>query len=158
MAVQKLGFDEFIASVPEDCVDFVKDTHTLFTGAGCKIVVKEAKSGYVVSYVLNKKTVVNYVFRKQGLIIRIYANHVINYIDFLDTLPDDVKRAIKDTPDCRRLIDPNACNPKCAMGFDFVIDGARCQKCRYTAFMILVDAETKPHIRSFLERELKYCV
>lgn len=76
MGKTKLRFEEFVAAVNKDDVYFVKEFHQELTEAGYKIEVKEAKSGYVISYLLNKKTVANYVFRKKGLIIRIYANHI----------------------------------------------------------------------------------
>lgn len=150
----KLGFEEFAVAVDNDCVDFVTGLHRGFTDAGCKIEVKEAKSGYVASYLLNKKTVANYVFRKKGLVIRIYANHITDYMGFLDTLPGDMIAAIKKVPDCKRLLDPTACNSKCAMGYVFLLDGERFQKCRSNAFMFLVCEQSKPFIKDFLQHEL----
>lgn len=59
-----------------EMLNFVTELHQGFTDAGCKIEVKEAKSGYVASYLLNKKTVANYVFgmrTKQTLYQRFFA-------------------------------------------------------------------------------------
>lgn len=71
-----ITFDDFIKSVEEDNLAFVKDIHALFLNNGCKLEIKEAKQGYVVTYAYtkNKKRVslMNYVFRKSGMMVRIY--------------------------------------------------------------------------------------
>lgn len=64
---EKYTFDDFLASVDAENQKFVSELHNELTELGCKIEVKLAKSGYVVSYTLNKKTIFNYVFRKKGL-------------------------------------------------------------------------------------------
>lgn len=150
----KLGFDDFMASVSSTNKEFVTGMHEAFTARGCKIEVKEAKSGYLVSYLLNKKTVANYVFRKAGLMIRIYANHIKEYMEFLETIPDSMVKTIEDASVCKRLINPNDCNPKCAMGYDFIMRGQRHQKCRNNAFMFLVCEENNDFIKSFVGNEL----
>lgn len=48
-------FQDFLASVDGANQKFVSELHDGLTGLGCKIDVKSAKSGYVVSYSLNKK-------------------------------------------------------------------------------------------------------
>ena len=152
----KLGIEEFAATVGKEDVDFVKEMHDIFTAAGCKLEIKEAKNGYVASYLHNKKTVANYVFRKKGLLIRIYANHLMAYIPFLDTLPASMAKEIAKAPDCKRLLNPNDCNPKCAMGYDFILNGGHYQKCRYNAFFFLISKESKPFIKEFIEKELAF--
>lgn len=153
----KLGFEDFIVAVDGSNQEFVKELHQEFIARGCKIEVKEAKSGYMVSYTLNKKTVANFVFRKIGLIVRIYANHIKEYMDFLETLPDNMVKTIQAAPNCKRLINPNDCNAKCAMGYDFLLCGERLQKCRSNAFMFLLCQENNAFIRTFLDNELKAC-
>lgn len=157
MAAEKLGYEDFITTVDAGCVDMVRELHKMFTDAGCKLEVKEAKNGYVVSYLLNKKTVANYVFRKKGLIIRLYANHIVQYMDLLNALPESVKNDMKKAPDCKRLLNSAACNSKCPMGYDFLIGGERQQKCRYSAFMFLMCPENEPHIKELVRRELEAC-
>lgn len=155
MKKEKLSFADFISSVPSDNQKFVTEMHEIYLKSGCTIEVKEAKSGFVVSYLLNKKTIANYVFRKKGLLIRIYANHILQYMEIFDDFPDEMVRGIKAAPICKRMADPNACNPKCAMGYDFLIQGERVQKCRYNAFQFFVCEENNPAIRSFVEKELQ---
>ena len=54
---QKLGFEDFIAAVAAENQDFVRELHAGLTELGCKIEVKAARSGFVVSYMLNRKTI-----------------------------------------------------------------------------------------------------
>lgn len=152
---KKPDFEDFIAAVDGNCTAFVQALHGDFMEYGCKLEVKSTKSGFLVSYLLDKKSVANFVFRKKGLLIRIYANQVGGYMAFLETLPDAMVKAIQDAPVCKRLLDPEACNPKCAMGYDFLLRGERHQKCRSSAFMFLVCGENAPFIRTFIQNELQ---
>jgi hypothetical protein len=124
--------------------------------AGCKCVIKSAKSGFVVSYILpdTKRTLANFVQRKTGVKLRIYAEHVGEYQSFLDTLPEKMKKEIQKASVCKRLLNPDDCNPKCIMGYSFSLDGEAYQKCRYMAFMPTISDENNPHIKGFLEHEL----
>lgn len=155
---EKYTFHDFLNAVDAENQKFVSDLHNELTGLGCKIEVKLAKSGYVVSYSLNKKTIANYVFRKKGLIARIYANHIVQYMEILDTLPDGMVRTIQEAPVCKRLVDPSTCNQRCSMGYDFILKGERMQKCRNGAFMFLLSEENKPFIKALLLNEAKASV
>ena len=73
---KKIEFEEFLASVSEQNQEFVKELHNQLMESGCKIEIKSAKSGYMVSYLYHKKTIANYVFRKKGMLARIYGVHV----------------------------------------------------------------------------------
>lgn len=148
-------FQDFLASVDGETQGFVSELHDELTALGCKIDVKLAKSGYVVSYSLNKKTIANYVFRKKGLMARIYANHIAQYMDVLETLPEAMVEAIRKAPVCKRLVDPAACNPRCSMGYDFILKGERLQKCRNNAFLFLLSDETRPYAKALLLNEAK---
>lgn len=152
-----IEFDEFITSVSEENQQFVSDLHQELINHGCTINIKEAKSGYVVAYLYQKKTIANYVFRKKGMFIRIYGAHVKEYEDILDTFPSDMINAISKAQICKRLVDPNACNPKCSMGYDFMMKDEHYQKCRNGAFMFLVCSKNNPYIQSLLLHEVKAC-
>lgn len=155
---EKYTFHDFLDSVDVENQKFVSDLHDELTELGCKIEVKLARSGYVVSYILNKKTIANYVFRKKGLIARIYANHIVQYMEVLDTLPDGMVKTIQEAPVCKRLLDPSACNQRCSMGYDFILKGERMQKCRNGAFMFLLSEENKPFVKNLLLNEAKASV
>lgn len=86
---------------------------------------------------------------------RIYANHIAHYADILDTLPDGMVQTIEKASECKRLIDPSACNQKCSMGYDFVLKGHHLQRCRNNAFMFLLNEENRPFIKALLLNELE---
>lgn len=48
---KKIEFHDFIVTVPEENQDFVKELHDELIELGCKIEIKSAKSGYMVSYI-----------------------------------------------------------------------------------------------------------
>lgn len=152
---QKAEFKDFITSVSEENQDFVKELHEKLMEMGCKIDIKSARSGYVVSYSYDKKTVLNYVFRKKGMLARIYGAHAHQYTAVLDTLLDEMVLAVLAAPPCKRMIDPDSCNPKCSMGYDFWLKGEHCKKCRSSAFMFLVCPQNNPYIQSLLLSEVE---
>lgn len=155
---EQYTFEDFFATVDEENQNFVRELHDELTELGCKADVKSAKSGYVVSYLLHKKTIANYVFRKKGLIARIYAGHIAQYLELLDTPPDAMARAIREAPICKRLVNPAACNQKCSMGYDFILKGERLQKCRNNAFLFLLNDESRPFVKSLLLEEARASV
>ncbi len=146
----------FMETVDERFRGFVSQINQYLTANGCKCDIKLQKSGYVVSYVRNenKRTLATFVSRKTGMKLRIYAEHIQEYQSFLDTLPEKIKQEIKKASVCKRLIDPNDCNPKCIMGYTFILDGEQYQKCRYMAFQPALSEENNPYIKQFLENEL----
>lgn len=150
---EKYTFDDFLTTVDQNNQEFVRELHEELTKLGCKTEIKQAKSGYVVSYLQNKKTILNYVFRKKGLTVRIYPNHLADYMEVFDSISDELAKAIQDAPVCKRLLDPTACNSKCAMGYDFILRGKRQQKCRSSAFLFLLRAENKAFVKSLLLNE-----
>ncbi len=149
-------FNSFMEKVDECFRDFVEQINEYLTEKCCKCAIKTAKSGYVVSYVLssNKRTLATFVSRKTGMKLRIYHEHIRTYQSFLDTLPEKMKKEIKKASDCKRLINPDDCNPKCVMEYIFVMDGEQYQKCRYMAFQPTLSEENNPYIKQFLEKEL----
>ena len=155
MAKNAIPFELFLVTVPEEHRDFATNTHKWMAEKGYTIKIAEAKNGYVVSYnhPKTKYVLFNYVFRKKGMIMRIYADNINAYMDFLETLPETMVKDIVKAPNCRRLLSPDQCNPNCRMGYDFIMNGERHKKCRMGAFMILMDEETKPVLNEFLNRE-----
>ena len=150
-------YNMFMETVDERFRSFVNQINEHLTGNGCKCDIKLQKSGYVVSYVLNrrKRTLATFVSRKSGMKLRIYPEHIQEYQSFLDTLPEKVKKEIKKSSVCKRLVNPDDCNSKCAMGFTFVLDGVQYQKCRYMAFQPTLSEENNPYIKKFLDEELR---
>lgn len=149
-------FGLFLKTVDPRFREFVSQLDSFLAQRSCKRQIKQAKSGYVVSYLLQetKRTVATYVSRKSGMRMRIYPAQLARYQDFLELLPEKMKNDIRKAPICKRLKNPNDCNLRCPMGYTFELDGERYQKCRYTAFMPALSEENNPHIRAFLDREL----
>lgn len=156
--MEDMKFAEFMDCIAESSRDLVMDIHLFLTDSGCKCDVKPSKSGYTVSYIRKdtKKALANFVCRKTGVKIRIYPQNLNKYESFLNTLPAKMKKDIVKSSVCKRLLNPEDCNPKCQMGYDFMMDKEHYQKCRYMAFMPAVTEETLPAIKEFLEKDLAF--
>ena len=154
MAQPKISFEQFMESVNEDNKSFVEELHSCLLETGCKVTFEEKKSGYLASYKHGKplRAVMNFVFRKHGMLTRIYGEHIASYHDFLNSLPKEMVESIQGAGICKRLVH-GTCSPKCA-GYDFTIGDEHFQKCRYSCFEFLMTGESKPFIREFVEREL----
>jgi len=135
---------------------FVDPINALLTENGCTVKLQMAKNGYVVSYThkKSKRVLANFIFRKQGLMIRIYGDHSGKYQPFLNELPEAMKGEMEKAAVCRRLHDPTKCNGRCPLGNIFTLNGMEHKKCRYDSFVFFVDVKTGPHLIGFLEREL----
>lgn len=134
---------------------FVGDLHNYLMDSGCKVTFEEKKSGYLASFKCGKppRAIANFVFRKDGMLVRIYGEHTGGYSDFLNTLPTEMVKSIESASLCKQL-DHGGCSPKCR-GYDFTIGSERFQKCRYNCFEFLVTSESSAFIKSFLENELR---
>jgi len=152
-----IPFSSFIEAAGLEHIDFINSLHEYMEENGCKTEIKDAANGYVVSYIHkpSKRTVFNYVFRKEGLLMRIYADNIPSYGEMLENWPDSMKDTVKKAGVCTRLLDPEKCNSRCLGGFDFVLDGEQQQKCRYGGFMILLSDETKPCLKKMIECEMQ---
>lgn len=156
MPKQVIPFSDFVTAAGPEHEEFINSTHNFLLENNCTVNIKEAKNGYVVSYIHTpaKKTLANYVFRKKGPMMRIYADNVPGYMEILDKWPDDMKSTIKKAGPCKRMLDPAACNSRCQMGFDFILDGERQQKCRNGGFMFFLEDTTKPHLSEMLQKKI----
>lgn len=145
---------EFLDCVPMYHKSFVNELNTFFINHGCKLELKPAKSGYVASYRLNKKVICNFVFRKKGMLFRLYGDNYKHYHEMLEHLPASMQKEIATASACKRLIDPQACNSKCHMGYDITIQGNHYLPCRYDGFMFLITDESKPYIKQLATQEI----
>lgn len=154
MAQEKITFEQFMEAVDAKNKSFIQDLHSHLLNKGCKVTFEEKKSGFLASYKLGKplRAIANFVFRKHGMLVRIYGEHASNYTVFLNTIPDGMTQSIRDAGICKRLVN-NTCSPKCA-GYDFMIGDEHFQKCRYNCFEFLVADENNPYIKSFVDHEL----
>ena len=155
MAKEKISYEQFFETVSADNKAFVEDLHSYLLDKGCKVTFEEKKSGYLASYKVGKppKALFNFVFRKDGMIARIYGECIGGYPDFLNTLPAEMVEHIAKAGICKRLVH-NTCSPKCT-GYDFMIADEHYQKCRYNCFEFLMTDVSKPFIKAFVENELR---
>ncbi|MDL2250807.1 hypothetical protein LJC51_09155 [Lachnospiraceae bacterium OttesenSCG-928-J05] len=154
MANEKGTFKDFLSSVEPEHQAFVEKLNYELTEQGCDLVIKEAKSGYTASYQLAKKTVMNWVFRKSGVLARIYGDNVNKYEDIIASLPSDMQKKMTDSRDCKRLIDPEACSPTCVKGFVYTLDNATHKKCRNDGMFFLLTKDTAEHISNLVCAEV----
>jgi hypothetical protein len=157
MPKEEVKFEDFLLNVSPANLGFVNEIHDFLLENGCSFKIEAAKSGHVLSYLLpkTKKVIVNYVFRKSGMIVRIYGANIGNYADFLSSLPNGMIKAIEKAPACKRLADPTKCNSRCPLGYVFDLSGKTYKNCRYNSFMFELKDEHFTAIRDFIEKELE---
>ena len=157
MPKQIIPFSDFVAAAGAEHVDFIARLDAYLRENNCIAKLKTAANGYVVSYLHKptKRTVANYIFRKNAPMLRVYADNIRLYEGITAHWPDAMKHAIKQGGNCSRLANPAACNSRCLGGLDFVLEGERQQKCRcHMSFAFFLDDETKPHLLEIMEREM----
>jgi len=154
MTQKKPGFEQFFETVDDENKPFVQNLHNYLLDNGCKVTFEEKKNGFLASYKYGKppRALLNFLFRKQGMLTRIYGEHISGYPDFLDALPPEMVEHIENAGICHKLVH-NACSLRCD-GYDFMIGGTRFQKCRYNCFEFLMTEESRPFIKSFVEHEI----
>lgn len=150
-------FPAFLETIDDNSKPLASEINDFLLAQGCKCEIKTAKSGFTVSYILSqtKKTLATFVCRKTGVKMRIFPQGLNVYENFLETLPEKMKKDIRKASPCKRLLNPDDCNPKCMMGYDFHMEDTHYQKCRFMAFMPSLNEENQPFIKEFLENELK---
>ena len=155
MAQEKLSFEQFLGEVDVNDKVFVQDLHNYLLDSGCKAAFEEKKTGLFGSYkhTKSKKSIINLLLKKRGLLVRIYGENANKYLDFLNTMPDEMVQAIEKASECKRLV-YNTCSPKCS-GYDVTIGGERFQKCRYGGFEFPLTKKNNPYIKSFVENEIR---
>ncbi|MCL2839691.1 MAG: hypothetical protein FWE05_02875 [Defluviitaleaceae bacterium] len=153
MPKETISFTQFMEAVEADNKIFIQALHDFLMEKSCKLTIEEKKSGFMASYKYNKKSIINFLFRKTGMLVRVYGENASKYPHFLDTLPEEMTQHIKDWGICKRLVH-NTCNSRCA-GYEFMLDNAFMQKCKYGCFDFHVTEGNNPYIQSFIEHEIK---
>ena len=150
-------FEDFLAGVDKDYRNFVTNVHEALLRDSYNIKIESKASGMFVSYShpKTKRSILNFLFRKSGLLVRIYADYSSGYTDLLNRLPEKMEKEIAKATLCKRLVNPGECNPKCIKGYDFFIREKRYQKCRYNCFEFAVNNESLPVLADFIESERK---
>lgn len=148
-------FTLFLNDIPTEMQEFVLDLDGFLEEKQCKRQIKPAKSGYVASYSNPNtgKALLNYVFRKTGVKMRIYATGVGNYDTILDEFPEKMKKEIRKASDCKKLTG-GTCSPTCPAGYTFTMDGTEYKKCRSMAFFHDLNQDSCEYIFKLLKSEL----
>lgn len=154
MAKEKGSFKDFLSAVAPEYQAFVEKLNNKLMEQGCDLVIKEAKSGYTASYRLENKTVMNWVFRKSGVLARIYGDNARKYEDIIASLPADMQKKMTASRDCKRLIDPKACSDTCVKGFVYNLNGNTYKKCRNDGMFFLLTDESAQHIADLVCAEV----
>ena len=149
-----ITYEDFLMTVPVAHQVFVAGLHDHLIGLGCKLNLKAAKSGYVVSYQWNKKTIMNWVFRKAGVLARLYGDNAGRYESVIAALPADMQKKMTGASDCKRLHDSAPCSSRCVMGMVYNLNVDIYKKCRYDGMFFLLTAESGPHIKELASSEI----
>ena len=150
-------FIHFLQDIPAEYQRFVLELDEYLTVQGSKRTIKAAKSGFVTSYSspASGRALLNYVFRKSGVKMRIYAEHMGEHPNVLNCLPDNMKSDIKKAGDCKKLTG-FACTPTCPGGYTFVMDGEEYRKCKNMAFFHSLTAGNMEHILKLIKAEIEH--
>ena len=145
----------FLNDIPTESQGFVLELDKYLTSKGSKRTIKFAKSGFVTSYTspVTGKALLNYVFRKTGVKMRIYAQSIGEHSDILSGLPENMKSDIKKSGDCKKLNGLN-CSSTCSGGYKFTMDGEEFKKCKNMAFFHSLTEENYDAIKKLIRSEL----
>jgi len=96
MAKEIYFFEDFLQNVADEYKRFVSQVQELLTTDGYIIKVEKKAIGFFVSYAdsRTKKSMLNFLFRKNGLYIRMYATNCDKYADVLNQSPDEIVKQI----------------------------------------------------------------
>ena len=160
MEKKSYQFGDFLAQVDPSYKDFVAKIHEDLTQEGYKPKIEAKTSGLSVSYAnpKTKRNMLNFLFRKNVPMVRLYADNFNKYADFLNVLPEAMEKEVGKATKCSRLIDPSACNPRCVGGYDLHIRGNHYQKCRMNCFQFEINPDSIPVLANFIENERKEAI
>ena len=147
-----MKYTEYQDLLPSEILETVQNIHTALSAMGFKEEIREAKSGPVLSYIKDGKSLLNCVYRKSGIKVRLYAAGIAAYEDCLAALPDSMKAELKKAADCKRL-NGLTCTPACPGGYAYTLDGELLKKCRSMAFLMTLNQKTAEYIQTLVLRE-----
>ena len=145
----------FLNDIPAESQGFVLELDKYLTSKGSKRTIKSAKRGFVASYMspVSGKALLNYVFRKTGVKMRIYAQSIGTYAYILSDFPENMKNDIRKAGDCKKLCGLK-CSPTCPGGYSFFMDGEEYKKCKNMAFFHSLTEENYDAIEMLIRSEL----
>jgi len=149
-------FEDFLQSVAPEYQEFAAGIHASIMAAGCKIKIESKASGFFVSYAnpKTKRSMLNFLFRKKGLLVRMYPGDIGRCAALLDSLPESMIKELDKAQICKRLAQTADCSSRCVMGYDFLVRGNRYQICRY-CLQFAVTPESAPVLTEWAALELE---
>ena len=98
-------FPAFLETIDDNSKPLASEINDFLLAQGCKCEIKTAKSGFTVSYILpqTKKTLATFVCRKTGVKMRIFPQGLNVYENFLETLPEKMKKDIRKASPCKQI-------------------------------------------------------
>jgi hypothetical protein len=150
-------FEDFLQGIEREYMEFTLIMHESLADDGYKVKIEPKPKGLFVSYAHPKtrRSILNLFMQKDSLMFRIYADNLSNYENLLEGATEKMENEIKKAHECKRLAKTGECNPKCVMGYDFTLRGARYLKCRYSCFQFEVSKENSNILTNLIERERK---
>ena len=141
-------FNDFLITVEAQHQGFVQAMHEKLIEKNFKIKIESKASGFFVSYSHSKtkRSLLNFLFRKNGLLVRIYPSNT--EVKVPSDLTASMKKEIEKSPDCK------LCNDKCPKGYNFSINGQLYDRCRYNAFLFAVTEESKSVLTEWIQAEI----
>ena len=142
------AFNDFLATVEPRHQHFVADLHKRLTEKNSKAKVESKASGFFVSYAYpkTKKSLLNFLFRKSGLLVRIYPRNMDAGI------PNSITATM--IAEIEKSLDCKLCSDKCPKGYKFIIKDKSYDKCRYNAFLFAVTEESKGILTEWIQTEI----
>ena len=147
-----MKFAEYQELLPLEIRETIQSIHAELSAMDFMEEIKEAKSGPVLSYMKDRKVLLNYVYRKSGIKVRLYAAGIAAYEDCLAAIPDSMKTELKKATDCKKL-NGLPCTPTCPGGYTYTLDGELLKKCRSMAFLMTLNQKTAEYIQTLILRE-----
>ena len=74
-----MEFTEYQDQLPIEIRETVQNIHAELSAMDFTEEIKEAKSGPILSYTKDRKALLNYVYRKSGIKVRLYAAGIAAY-------------------------------------------------------------------------------
>jgi len=151
----KISFEQFLEEVDANYVEYIQDLHNYLIENGCRASFEVKKSEFLGLYrhPKSRREAITVFINEKGMRIRIFGENASQYLDFLDTLPDEMVESIGKAANCMSLIN-GTCGPNCS-GYDVKIKNAHFQKCRYSGFEFAVTDQNSSVIKAFIEKEIE---
>ena len=143
----EIAFNDFLKAVEPQHRQFAEGVHKELTAGGYKMKIESKASGLFITYKhpKTKRSLLNFLFRKSGLLVRLYP---VSKTPAVPALTAEMVKEVGKTRTC------DNCSEKCQKGYKFTIGGQAYDKCHYGAFLFAVTEESKPILTKWIHDEI----